>query len=127
MRASTSIANARPSTVAVIGPTRTSTFVPPGKKKTFTSSTLIAIGNIISVVAVTGKADKGVLQVSIKDGFTPPLPGSPPAPAKIVEVSVPANAPVGALNDDVIVHTNVPGEERIVIQVRGRIYKRTGD
>ena len=75
---------------------------------------------------VTGAAAKGVLQVRIEEGFTPPSGNTPPRPAKIVRVTVPADAPVGALNDDIVVTTEVPGEEKVVIQVRGRVYERTG-
>jgi hypothetical protein len=39
-----SMANAKPSEVAVIGPTRTRTCSPPGKKNKFTSSAETAIG-----------------------------------------------------------------------------------
>ena len=47
-----------------------------------------------------------------------------PKPAKLLRVTVPPGAPAGALNDDIDVRTTVPGEENLVIQVRGRVYKR---
>jgi hypothetical protein len=76
--------------------------------------------------AISGSARKGVLQVTIEDSFSPPGPNTPPLPAKLVRVTVPKDAPVGALNDDIVIQTKVPGEEQVVIQVRGRIYERTG-
>ena len=79
-----------------------------------------------SLGAVSAKARKGILQVSIEDTFTPPGPGTPPRKAKLIRVTVPKDAPVGSLNDDIVVTTEVPGEEEVVIQVRGRIYERLG-
>ena len=79
-----------------------------------------------SLGAVSAKARKGILQVSIEDTFTPPGPGTPPRKAKLIRVTVPKDAPVGSLNDDIVVTTEVPGEEEVVIQVRGRIYQRLG-
>lgn len=73
---------------------------------------------------VTGKARKGLLQVSIEDVVVPPGPQGPGGPVKILRVTVPADAPAGALNDDIDIRTTVPGEEQIVLQVRGRVYKR---
>ena len=46
IRARISIAKARPSAVAVIGPSWKRTVWPPGKKKRLTSRTLIAIGRL---------------------------------------------------------------------------------
>lgn len=77
---------------------------------------------------ISGKSRKGVLRVTVEDTFTAPGPGpnDPPRPAKLVRVTVPADAPVGPLNDDIEIRTEVPGEETVVIQVRGRVYRRTG-
>jgi hypothetical protein len=75
---------------------------------------------------ISGRSRKGVLKVTVEQTFTTPGPGNPPRPAKLVRVSVPADAPVGPLNDDVVIRTQVPGEEEVVVQVRGRIYKPTG-
>ena len=73
---------------------------------------------------ISGQSRKGILQVTIEDTMTEGGPGGPPKPAKLLRVTVPPGAPAGALNDDIDVRTTVPGEENLVIQVRGRVYKR---
>jgi len=77
---------------------------------------------------ISGRSRKGILQVAVEETFTAPGagPNDPPRPAKLLRVTVPADAPPGPLNDDIEIRTNVPGEERIVIQVRGRVYRAVG-
>ena len=77
---------------------------------------------------IQARARKGVLWVTVEDTFTPPGPGpnDPPRPAKRVRVTVPANAPLGPLDDEIEITTGIPGEETIVIQVRGRVFRATG-
>ena len=69
---------------------------------------------------VTAKSRKGVLKAAIEKGF-----GSR-GPTTRLKVTVPANAPEGLLDDVVELRTQVPGEEVTEIEVRGRVFKKTG-
>lgn len=66
--------------------------------------------------AVSARARKGVLQITIEDGF-----GSR-GPVKKLRVTVPASAAPGPLDDVIELRTEVPGEELVTIEVRGRVY-----
>ncbi len=74
----------------------------------------------IKLGTVTAKSRKGVLQTSIEKGF-----GSR-GPTTRLRVTVPPNAPEGLLDDVVELRTQVPGEEITEIEVRGRVFKKTG-
>ena len=100
MRARISIAKARPSAVAVIGPTANSTVVPPGKKKTLTSSADSAIGSDSSSVS---RASWPITPASERreddgHGTSTAGPTSPPRTTAAMAVTVASVALVSGLS-----------------------------
>ena len=69
---------------------------------------------------VSARARKGVLRVTIEDGF------GPSGPVKKLVVTVPESAPAGSLDDVIELRTEVPGEELVTVEVRGRVFAPTG-
>jgi len=69
---------------------------------------------------VSARARKGVLKVSIEDGF------GPTGPVKKLVVTVPADAAPGSLDDVIELHTEVPGEELVTVEARGRVFVPAG-
>ncbi|MDJ0523489.1 MAG: DUF1573 domain-containing protein [Planctomycetota bacterium] len=70
--------------------------------------------------AVSARARKGLLTVKIEDGF------GPMGPHKKLHVTVPADAPPGPLDDVIELRTEVPGEELVTVEVRGRVFVPRG-
>ncbi len=89
--------------------------IPRGQAKS-ASVIFRAFQKPIKLGKVSARARKGLLHVVIEDTV------GPRGPAKRLRVSVPADAPVGSLDDVIELHTQVPGEERVLIQVRGRVF-----
>jgi len=89
--------------------------IPQGRAKS-ASIVFRAFKPQIKLGRVSAQARGGILQVAIEDT------NGPGGPAKRLRVSVPADAPVGSLDDVIELHTQVPGEELVTIQVRGRIF-----
>lgn len=89
--------------------------VAEGKGKS-ASVTFRGFNKTIKLGKVSARARKGVLQVSIKDTVTRR------GPAKKLTVTVPKDAPPGSLDDVIELHTEVPGEKLVTINVRGRIF-----
>lgn len=69
---------------------------------------------------VSARARKGLLTVTIEDGF------GPMGPHKKLRVTVPTDAPAGPLDDVIELRTEVPGEELVTVEVRGRVFVARG-
>ena len=69
---------------------------------------------------VSARARKGLLTVTIEDGF------GPMGPHKKLRVTVPTDAPPGPLDDVIELRTEVPGEELVTVEVRGRVFVARG-
>lgn len=69
---------------------------------------------------VTARARRGILETKVEPCFGPSGPG------QRLRVTVPADAPVGPLDDVIELRTEVPGEEVTEIQVRGRVFEKRG-
>jgi hypothetical protein len=74
----------------------------------------------IELGTVSARSRKGILRATVEQAF-----GSR-GPVQRLRVTIPADAPEGALDDVIELRTQVPGEEVTEIEVRGRIFKRTG-
>jgi Protein of unknown function (DUF1573) len=93
--------------------------VPQGETRS-AELTFRPFDDTIQLGTVTARSRRGVLKATIEQGM-----GSR-GPTTRLRVTAPADAPAGSLDDVVELRTQVPGEEVTEIEVRGRVYKKTG-
>lgn len=74
----------------------------------------------IDLGRVTARSRRGVLQTAIVPSF------GPSGPAQRLRVTVPADSPLGPIDDVIELRTQVPGEEITEIRVVGRVYEKRG-
>jgi hypothetical protein len=93
--------------------------VPRGREKS-ASVTFRPFRPGIELGKVSARSRRGILRTAIEPSFGPSGPGHR------LRVTVPADAPLGPLDDVVELRTQVPGEEVTEIHVRGRVYAKRG-
>jgi len=93
--------------------------IPQGESRT-AGVTFRPFDATIQLGKVSARSRKGLLQVRIEKTL------GPRGPTRRLQVTVPASAPPGPIDDIVELHSEVPGEEITEIGVRGRVFVRQG-